>query len=300
MSTHARKRGSRITEVLRTLERECQDPPVKDYLNFDIEGETYRVCVANNLAARLRAYRFVYEVYSGQGYGQEHLSKLWFSFHDLLPDTFTVTVLQGEEIVAAVTVVPDSPLGLPADDIFGSDLRSHRERGHRVAEVLSLAVKPEMRSGRKILGRIFCIIHLISRRIMNASHFVITVVPHHAPFYERLLLFKRESAEAHHEKTGVTCRFFVLSLELFPRLERAQMRRTFYRYFEPCAQEEALVPRLEEMINPMTPEEIQHFLSARPELLESAVSEGYLARLLREATGQRRVEVSLPVAAGGN
>ncbi|MBC76959.1 MAG: hypothetical protein CME64_13180 [Halobacteriovoraceae bacterium] len=135
------------------------------------------------------AARLTYEAYIAQKMMPEnHLNKR-ISKYNLSPGTFTViAVKRGEspvedEVVATVSLINDSGLGLPSDSI--ADLSSKR-RGNVVAEVGSLCVKKEFRSSKgKILIPMMKYLAMVANQL-NVDTFICTVHPQATSFYEVL------------------------------------------------------------------------------------------------------------------
>ena len=261
----------------------------------------YRIRVANDLASRQSAYGLIYRLYLEKEYARPHPSRLWMSIHDAQPDTVTLLAekrlvegggwkVEGADLdssasalpsstlhlppssavvpVGALTVVFDSPLGLPADGLFGAELDALRERGRRLAEIVSLGIAEETAVGSDLLVRLFNLAYLVARRIRGATDFVITVNPRHAGFYRRKLLFVEAGPERAYDRVGgapaVLCS---IPLSTPDRIGESERHRTIYRLWIPKSGEAGAVAELSEELRPMSEAELRHFLSVRPELL---------------------------------
>jgi hypothetical protein len=155
-----------------------------------------QVWVAASAAQRARAWALVYGVYLAKGYAAVDPQRLWYGLHDALPETATFLAERDGQAVAAFSVVPDSPLGLPADAAFGPELAALRRPGRRLCELHNLAsVDSEIHRGAETLNHLFKLAFLVARRLEQATDFVIRVSPQHRPFYRRLLLFRDAGAE---------------------------------------------------------------------------------------------------------
>ena len=140
------------------------------------------------------AARLTYEAYLYQGMmPANHLEKR-ISKYNLSPGTFTaIAVKKGkteeeDEVIATVSLINDSGLGLPSDSI--ADLSSKR-RGNVIAEVGSLCVKKGFRSSRgKILIPLMKYLALVANQL-NIDTFICTVHPQAASFYEVLFDAKK-------------------------------------------------------------------------------------------------------------
>ncbi len=102
-----------------------------------------------------------------------------------LPSTRVFVAKDGDRVVGTVTLVPDSPVGLPMDQVYRQELAGLRARGRRLGEAGTLTVDRAYRaSGVAILARLFRMLSLYAARIARLHELVMVVAPHHARFYE--------------------------------------------------------------------------------------------------------------------
>ena len=86
------------------------------------------------------AARLVYREYCRRGYVPPHDEGLRLTIFHAIPDTVMfLAVHQILGVIGTVTLIPDSPLGLPMDDVYGPELADLRARGHRLAEASMFA-----------------------------------------------------------------------------------------------------------------------------------------------------------------
>jgi len=116
-------------------------------------------------------------------------------FH-ILPNTRTILVRALERVLATVTFIPDSPLGLPADEGFRPEIDHLRAAGRRLAELSSLAVDDQIRlEDRPNLSRwLFHAMEALAFSRGRIDDVVITVNPRHVSFYERRIGFEPMTA----------------------------------------------------------------------------------------------------------
>lgn len=62
------------------------------------------------------------------------------SLYNALPSTTTFIAKQAGRVVATVTLIPDSPLGIPMDKIYKNEVDALRGQGRRVSEASQLAI----------------------------------------------------------------------------------------------------------------------------------------------------------------
>lgn len=87
------------------------------------------------------ALSLVYKEYLRKGYiSKGYKSKLRISLYNALPSSTTFVAKQGNKVLAGVTLVADSAMGLPMDKLYKKELDSVRTQGRRIAEVSQLAI----------------------------------------------------------------------------------------------------------------------------------------------------------------
>jgi len=91
------------------------------------------------------AFSLVYKEYLKKGYiPKGYRSTLRISLYNASPLSTTFVAMQGKKVVAGVTLVPDSPLGIPMDKIYQREVDGLRKQGCRVAEVSQLAIATDL------------------------------------------------------------------------------------------------------------------------------------------------------------
>jgi len=279
---------SRLTQVFRALEAELAQPPMPDAYTFG-EENAYSIRVAASAEDRRRAWALAYGVYLSKEYAEPNRQRLWYTLHDALPDTTTFLVEKGGQAVAALTLVFDSPLGLPADDIYHDRLDDLRRQGRRLCEIVSLvSVESDLRKGVQVMKHMFKLAYLTAHHLEDATDFVITVNPRHVSFYERTLLFERAGEERLYSKVG-GAPAVLLRLDLVAAWDAYRERfdglpgeRNLYRFFIDGS--ERLRAWLRRARRPLNRHSLQrYFVEERPLLAEAVpgarhyVEECYLA-----------------------
>jgi hypothetical protein len=200
---------------------------------------------------------------------------MWLSIYDALPETTTFLVERIDgTAVGALTVVLDSPMGLPADELYRGELDALRASGRRPAEIVSLGVDEEAARGSQVLMKLFNFAYLVARKIRRATDFVITVNPRHVAFYRRKVLFAEAGPERSYEKVGgAPAVLLSIPLDTPDRLAEEVRARTIYRFWLDEAQEAEAVPALAGHLRPMTERELGYFFVAQTDLLAGATPE---------------------------
>ncbi len=273
---------NRITRRLRQLEDTALFEPVRPAPGTPFANGMYSVSVAADLATRRAAYRLVYSLYLEKEYAAPHPSRMWLSIFDALPETTTLVVKRGQEVVAALTVIFDSPMGLPADRLYRDELDAMRRAGRRPAEIVSLGVSPNAEKGSEILVKLFNFVYLLSRKIRGATDFLNTVNPRHAGFYKRTLLFKQAGPVRDYDRVGGAPAVLIrldlavpdeqIRLEHGPIESRPPKSRTLYSMFPSPREEPALVETLARSLRPMTQRELRYFFTEKTNIIKEATA----------------------------
>lgn len=245
---------------------------------FGAEKE-WRIVIANTRELREKVFRLVHDVYLKEGYelryGRE--SGLWCTIHHLHPGTMMFLAEREGGGAGSVTVMPDSPLGLPTDRIFPEPLTALRKAGRRMSEISSLVVTEEPRGiPPELAMHLYRLAHLAGVHILGCTDLIASVMAHHGDFYSRFLLFDEVSPEPRlSPKTGQKVTYARLDLETMKeryrdRYERVSGRRNLYRWFFQNEDEPAIVGWLRDGRRPMTTDDLYYFGAKRTNILARA------------------------------
>ena len=157
-----------------------QNDPLADSLDFGL---------ATDRPTLEQAFRLQHDQYVAQGYMDAHPSGWRLSLHNALSATRVFVARCGARVVGTMTLIADSRLGLPMDEIYTDELRSLRGERASLAEVSALAMDPEYQSsGVPILLRLVRM--LVIYAAQTVSDLCIAVNPHHAAFYRKAFHFQ--------------------------------------------------------------------------------------------------------------
>ncbi|MCU0553921.1 MAG: hypothetical protein MUF17_04025, partial [Syntrophales bacterium] len=245
---------------------------------FGAEKE-WRIVIANTRELREKVFRLVHDVYLKEGYelryGRE--SGLWCTIHHLHPGTMMFLAEREGRGAGSVTVMPDSPLGLPTDRIFPEPLTALRKAGRRMSEISSLVVTEEPRGiPPELAMHLYRLAHLAGVHVLGSTDLIASVMAHHGDFYSRFLLFDEVSPEPRlSPKTGQRVTYARLDLETMKeryrdRYERVSGRRNLYRWFFQNEDEPAILGWLRDGRRPMTTDELYYFGAKRTNILARA------------------------------
>jgi hypothetical protein len=183
-----------MLQVLDCLPRRIRQRVVLGRVNVDFDRlRGLSVKLATTEAELLGAARLVHDAYVARGIIAPHASRLMFHPQMVLPTSKTFVALQGGAVVGTISLVGDSPLGVPLDKSFRPEMTGFRARGERFAEVSALAVAPEHRKTG--------VVYLLNRLTIRAAvqerlhRLVISVHPRAETLYRTAMLFETFGAE---------------------------------------------------------------------------------------------------------
>jgi hypothetical protein len=136
------------------------------------------------------AYELVYQIYRSRDYIPPNSSGLRLTIFNAFPNTITFVGVVHDEVIATVSLIPDTPIGLPMDEIYRDEDQALRDAGRRLIEVTMLADR--RLSGPRSLAMVLALMKLVfdyAALSLKATDLCITINPHHDKFYDEYLLF---------------------------------------------------------------------------------------------------------------
>jgi hypothetical protein len=231
-----------------------------------------RVRIANQPELRQKAYELLHKLYSKTGIAPNEPSGLWLSIYDSLPETTTFVAEDDQgEFAGALTVVFDSPIGLPADALYKEEIDRMRSSGRKVCEIISLGINDTAKGSVKLLAGLFYCAYLLSWRSKNSTDFVITVHARYEKFYCRNILFKKIGAVRNYAKVnGAPTVLLNLPLMLPDMLK--EKRRIFPLSMLNYSDQKELevTQKIEAMLTPFSEEEFYYFFIDKTDIWEEA------------------------------
>lgn len=154
------------------------------------EGPAIRYSIALTRNDLERSFGLVYQSYVDVGLQASSPGGIRFVKHHLLPQTQVFLAERPEpgELLGTVTLIFDTPLGLPMESVCGEAVDDLRWQGNRLAEVVALAVAPEFRR-TNLMMRLY---HMVFEyaHLLGVTHLGCAVMRPHAAFYRDVLLFE--------------------------------------------------------------------------------------------------------------
>ena len=177
------------------------------------------------------AARLVYGNYIQKGYCGFNIYQFHFHRFDVLPETRVAVAVQNGRVIATLTLVFDSGLGLPSDSLYGKELALLRNSGRRLAEITKLSIDRAVRARQvSILHQLSRLAYLAAAKARGITAFCIQVEPHHERFYRKICLFER-MGEEREDPCAANAPTILLCLNLVEAPEKA--REAFGESAEP-------------------------------------------------------------------
>jgi hypothetical protein len=151
----------------------------------------YRILLATTAELRRRADAIVTSVYAAQQYNNPAGAQRAAC---RLASTLLITAPDGSD-VATATLIPDSPNGLPCDEIYRQEVDALRREGHGVVEVTRLVTCGGGADRAAVILHLLSFVYIGSCFMLGARDVVIEVNPRHEGYYQRALQFERIGPE---------------------------------------------------------------------------------------------------------
>ncbi|NDI86353.1 GNAT family N-acetyltransferase [Undibacterium crateris] len=154
----------------------------------EIEGVVFKI--ADTLEEKTAAFKLVHEMYVRRGIIPASEKNWRLSVFHLLPTTTIFVAKSGDRIIGSVSLIEDSPLGVPMEETHPKEILSLRLAGLRFAEVGALAVTQERR-GKGVSLMLYNILLRWARQYRLIRNLAIAVHPRIEKFFSVIFLFKR-------------------------------------------------------------------------------------------------------------
>lgn len=135
------------------------------------------------------AFALLHDSYVDVGLMKPDPSGLRVTSYHAIPSSVTLIGKAGAEVVATLTIIADSKLGLPSDQFV--DLSKLRQGGNRLAEISALAIKKEYKG--KLLFHLLKYNYEWCVNYLSINHLIATLTTDSKAYelYESILFFKR-------------------------------------------------------------------------------------------------------------
>lgn len=144
----------------------------------------------------VKAYRLVYQEYAARGYCEINPAQMHYHFYSILPESRTFILEIGSQVVGTVSLIKDSPMGLPSDGIYGDKIQKYRKPGRTLTEVSLLALDTRVFGKKSFVltnfkklsasFRLFKILFDYVCHVAGATDIFISMNPRHKDLYQYL------------------------------------------------------------------------------------------------------------------
>lgn len=179
-----------LKTVLRILPRKIRHQIMRKSLHLPTQFPAdVRFKVAETAEEYIQSFSVLHDSYLRAGYVDPVKGGLRILPHHCLPSTSIIVAKINEKVVGTVTIIRDTSMRLPMDQIF--DLSSFRKRNLRIAEVSSLSIHPKHRGSHGlILHGLFRYIAIYAREHLKCDLLSVTVNPKMVNLYSAIICFE--------------------------------------------------------------------------------------------------------------
>ena len=186
---------------------------------------------------REAANKLVFSNYVDQGYwnSDEISSKKKFLRS---PYRITFVAIRENRIVGTISIIKDSPQGLPADDFQPVTMKKLREKNETIVEVSALAMDKSYKHQRNLIFFLFKYLYQYSFYYEGIDRFVVVCTPQHAAFYEAVCGLQCVGHESHYTYVRVKAKLLTVHLaelhkhfcNVYEAETTAYTKNNFYRF----------------------------------------------------------------------
>ncbi len=234
-------------------------------LPYDLNSN-YTFKIAETKEELEEAFKILHDAYVDIGFMSPHDSGMRVTVYHAIPQTTTVIAKYKEDVIGTVSIIRESPLGLPLDEDF--DVSKVIKNSKNRAEISALAIHKKFRgnSGAVLLGLVKYICNYCTR-YLEVDAVQIATSPARRDFYEALLSF--EIVEDKIIKDNLVNGQEMMSLYL----SKKHYLKSYQKNYDHKVKEKNLLHYIEEyeMPNLIFPEREYHFVNdpvMTPELMK--------------------------------
>ncbi|HIC91920.1 MAG TPA: hypothetical protein EYP21_07685 [Syntrophaceae bacterium] len=160
----------------------------RSHLTDESEAKNFDIKIADSREELSKAFSLIHNVYVSLGLMDPHPSGMRIDIFNALPQTKTFIARYKGEVAGTATLIFDSPLGLPSDEIYKEELDELRAEGRKLSEGSGLALSSDFRKGNLFMY-VYKIVFAYAQ-YANVDDICIAINPKHSQFYEEILLFE--------------------------------------------------------------------------------------------------------------
>ena len=222
-----------------------------------------------------QAFELVHEVHIDAGFVDDNPHGMRIHPANALPQSTVFVAKKGDKVVLTISLLLDSPLGLPMSDDFGEEVSLLRIDQRRFAEVSALAADSDhQQDGMPVVMAMIKTMYLYAKNHLDLDDLLITASPEHAPLYRDLFLFENfGSAKTFSSIEGVPA--VPMRLDLHTSEERSLAayagqppEYNMHGYFYHTESAVISLPTGNELVSPWTPQLLTHFFEEKTNIFE--------------------------------
>ena len=214
-------------------------------MRISLDQQKFKIRLASSEDRHASASMLIHKMYSWRGYATEGVGQT------NEPNQITIVASYAERIMGTMTIGLDSPAGLLADENSKKKPHQWRAEGHKVSELVRLAVDRELKSMR-VLAALFHLAYIYGHIIHQATDAVIEVHRRHMLFYEKMLGFKPFGEERICPRTQVPASLMRIEGDYMEQMiarfggkgEQIKDEKSLYPFFFSHTEEAAITQRL--------------------------------------------------------
>ncbi|MFW5781697.1 MAG: N-acyl amino acid synthase FeeM domain-containing protein, partial [Candidatus Muiribacteriaceae bacterium] len=145
--------------------------------------------VAENENEYIGSFSLVHDVYSEMGVMEKKKNGMRVSVFNTLPSTKVLVLRNGREIASTMTLIFDSELGLPSDDLFREEIDAFRRKGLRILEVGAFASRKDVREQNPRIAIELCKAAIGFADYADVDILIAGVNPKYTRIYRKMLGF---------------------------------------------------------------------------------------------------------------
>lgn len=138
------------------------------------------------------AYCLIFRSFQNQGVPETGPVKLRIDSFNRIGGARTLLIHSTGMLIGALTILPDSVLGLPADELYHAELKALRQSGRKLCGFTSLAIEtPDKDLARWARLHLFRAAWRYARSVLKATDICVLVPANHELYYRKLIMFEQ-------------------------------------------------------------------------------------------------------------
>ena len=229
----------------------------------------FSIKIANTLEEREAAFRLGYKIYLEKGYISPNPNEWLIRNFDLNNDTVILIVRdKNKNIAATATLVFDGSSKLPAEKVYGEEIKGLKNSGLKTAELCRLAVSYDYRYSKEVLVLLFNYAAIYIHHVKKYDGLAIEVTPRHKNYYKALLNFDEigSAKPCPQVQNTVGVLLYLPATRYQETISRCggkamelKKERSLYPYFLKAEQENLVAHYLQKQVKPMSADEKIYF-----------------------------------------